>query len=160
MQMFALLHLTDVVARFFPGGIEGSNKDGPEAIHFGFEALAQSRAGFAIAGPLLEMLRKTANECAIRLPKDRDEVTGVTRRLFNTQAYMMDDLVDACTRPSYVQPAQDIHNMFSPSFAAEWAAEGPAYGFMESASGFRDGAPSAEERGAQSLMQIRNLLNS
>jgi hypothetical protein len=159
MQMFALLHLTDVIARFFPGGMEGSSKDGPEAIHFGFEVLAESRVGFPVAGPLQEMLRKTANECSIRLPGDGDEFAGITRRRFNTQVYLIDDLVNACTRPSYVQPIHEIHGMYSITFTKEWAAESPSYGFHEPMSGAPRMAPSAEEKGAQSLMQIRNLLN-
>ena len=161
MQMFALLHLTDVIARFFPGGVEDSSKDGPEAIRFGFDALTQSRAGFPVAGPLQEMLRKTAIECAIRLPRDPLDIAGGSRRASNTQIYRMDDLVDACTRPSYVQPIDEIHARYSLSFHADWAAEAGAFGFQDLSSGSRAlRVPSAEERGAQSLMQIRNLLNN
>lgn len=161
MQMFALLHLTDVIARFFPGGVEGSSKDGPAAIHFGVKALTQSLEGFAVAGPMAEMLRRTANECSIRLPRDRDVAIGASRRNNTSPVYFMDDLVDACTRPSYVQPVADILHLYSSTFNAEWATDGPSYGFQQPmASNRRPGGTTAEERGAQSLMQIRNLLNS
>jgi hypothetical protein len=145
--MFALLHLADLVARFFPGGIEGGSKDGPEAIQFGLEALTQSRTGFPIAGPLQDMLRRTANECSIRFPMNEIVAAPTLRGV-----YRIDDLINACTRPSYTQPINEIHSR---------VAEGAALGFLEPGSGTkRLRIPSAEERGAQSLMQIRNLLNT
>jgi len=159
LQMFAVLHLADIIARFFPGGIEGRSKDGPEAIQFGMEALMQSRAGFPIAGPLQEMLRRTANECSIRLPRNLSEIMAAPTP--PKQIYRMDDLIDACTRPSYIQPVDAIHLRYLPSLSADWAAEGASLGFLEPGSGSRRlRVTSAEERGAQSLMQIRNLLNT
>jgi len=159
--MFSILHLADLVARFFPGGVEGSSKDGPDAIFFGLDALTQSRAGFSVAGPLKDMLRRTAKECSIRLPKNMEGSVGLSRRPSNTPIYRMDDMIDACTRPSYVQPFEEIHSRYQPSFAADWSVEGANLGFLEPPSGARRlGIPSAEERGAQSLMQIRNLLNT
>jgi hypothetical protein len=158
--MFAVLHLSDVVARFFPGGMEtGDSKDGPEAIHFGIEVLMQSRAGFPVAGPLQEMLRKTANECSIRLPRNLSDIMPPPRP--QQQLYRLDDLIDACTRPTYSQPVKEIHRRYISSFSSEWASEGTSFGFLASASGLsRLRVPSAEERGAQSLMQIHNLLNT
>jgi hypothetical protein len=158
--MFAVLHLTDVIARFFPGGIEGGSKDGPEAIQFGMEVLTQSRSGFPVAGPLQEMLRKSANECAIRLPKNLMDLMTIPRPPKNL--YKMDDLIDACTRPNYVQPVDEIRLRYLPSFAADWTIDASSFGFLELNSSDRGGMriPSAEERGAQSLMQIRNLLNT
>jgi hypothetical protein len=154
--MFTLLHLADLVARFFPGGIEGGSKDGPEAIQFGLEALTQSRTGFPVAGPLQDMLRKTANECSIRFPMDEIVTAPRPRGI-----YRIDDLIDACTRPSYTQPINQIHLRYLPSVSADWVAEGAALGFLEPGYGAkRLRIPSAEERGAQSLMQIRNLLNT
>ena len=158
--MFAVLHLTDVLARFFPGGIEGGSKDGPEAIQIGMEVLTQSRSGFPVAGPLQEMLRKSANECAIRLPKNLTDLMAIPRPQKNL--YKMDDLIDACTRPNYVQPVDEIRLRYLPSFAADWTVNASSFGFLEPNSSDRGGMrmPSAEERGAQSLMQIRNLLNT
>jgi len=159
LQMFAVLHLSDVVARFFPGGMENGSKDGPEAIYFGIEVLMQSRAGFPVAGPLQEMLRKTANDCSIRLPRNLSKLMPPLRP--PQQRYRLDDLIDACTRPTYSQPVKEIHRRYDSSFSSEWASEGTSFGFLASASGpSRLKVPSAEERGAQSLMQIHNLLNT
>ena len=73
LQMFAVLHLTNVVAWFFPGGVDIPAKDRPAAMQFGAEVLMQSRAGFAVAGPLQQMLRKTAHECCMAKKQGRAE---------------------------------------------------------------------------------------
>jgi len=124
------------------------------------EVLTQSRSGFPVAGPLQEMLRKSANECAIRLPKNLTDLMAIPRPQKNL--YKMDDLIDACTRPNYVQPVDEIRLRYLPSFAADWTVNASSFGFLEPNSSDRGGMrmPSAEERGAQSLMQIRNLLNT
>jgi hypothetical protein len=159
LQMFAVLHLTDVIARFFPGGVEGPRKDGPEAIKFGMDSLMQSWSGFAVAGRFREMLRRTAEECSIRLPRGLDEL--MVAPYPPSQVYRLDDLINACTRPSYVQPVYLIHKRYLPSFSADWTSDGGSYGFLEPALGARKvRIPSAELQGAQSLMQIRNLLNT
>merc|ERR1712230_20355 len=62
---------------------------------------------------------------------------------------------------TYIQPVLEAHARYSACFSSDWIIEGPAYGFRESTFGIRRlRFPSAEERGAQSLMQVRNLLNS
>lgn len=158
MQMFAVLHLSDTIARFFPGGIEGRSKDGPEAIQFGMEVLMQSGAGFPVAGPLQEMLRRSAEECSIRLPRN---LTDLLISPKPQQVYRIDDLIDACTRPTYTQPIDELIPKYVPSFSSDWAVEGASFGIHEPASGTRRlRVPSAEERGAQNLMHIRNLLNT
>jgi hypothetical protein len=157
--MFAVLHLSDIIARFFPGGVEGGSKDGPEAIKFGIEALLQSRMGFPVAGPLQEMLRRTAIDCSIRLPRKLIELTAAQQS--SRPKYRMDDFISACTRPSYYQPVHEIHLRYNPSISADWVTDGGSFGFLQPAAGSQNlRIPSAEERGAQSLMQIRNLLNT
>lgn len=160
LQMLASLHLTDIIARFFPEGTQdGNSKNGPEAIQLCMELLMESRVGFPVAGPLQEMLRRSAIECAILLPRKLTEL--MLSPTSPQKVYGMDDFLDACTRPTYIQPVVEAHSKYSPSFSSDWLVEGPAYGFRESTTGARRlKFPSAEERGAQSLMQIRNLLNS
>ena len=157
--MFSILHLSDVVARFFPGGVEGGSKDGPGAVQFGTEALMQSRNGFPVAGPLQEMLRRTAIECSIRLPRNMGDMVAGSK--VSKHIYRTDDLIDACTRPTYTQPVGEIHMRYLPSFSTEWPALAASLGFVEPVSSAkRSSVPSAAERGAQSLMHIRNLLNT
>lgn len=157
LQMFAILHLTDVVARFFPE-VEGSGKNGPEAVQFGMETLMESRVGFPVAGPFQEMLRRRAVNLSIALPENLYELMSTSGK---PQAYQLDDMFDACTRSNYIQPIPDIHKRYLPSFSADWASHGASFGFPEpSIDAKKLRPPSAEERGAQSLMQIRNLLNT
>ncbi|KAJ5052033.1 uncharacterized protein L3040_001793 [Drepanopeziza brunnea f. sp. 'multigermtubi'] len=159
LQILAALQLTDVIARFFPGGAAGGSKDGAEAVQFGMELLVESRVGFPIAGPLQEMLRRSANECAILLPRNLTELMQSPKP--PQQVYRIDDFLGACGRSTYVQPNFETHQRYSPSFSSEWSSLGHIYGFRESTTGARRlRVPSAEERGAQSLMQIRNLLNT
>jgi len=160
LQMLAALQLTDIIARFFPEGAQGrSSKDGPEAIQFCMELLMESRIGFPVAGPLQEMLRRSAIEYAILLPRNLTEL--MLSPVPPQRVYGMDDFLGACTRPTYIQPVAEAHSRYSLSFSSDWLIEGPACGFRESTTGARRlKFPSAEERGAQSLMQIRNLLNS
>jgi hypothetical protein len=43
------------------------------------------------------------------------------------QVYGMDDLIHACTRPTYVQPIKMIHKRYPPSFCTQWLAEETAF---------------------------------
>jgi hypothetical protein len=157
LQMFGVLHLTDVVCRFFPNDVEGPSKDGVQAIIFGMEILIQSYLGFPVAGPFQEMLWRTANECSVSLP------TRISGRMASPRPpkehYGMDDLIDACTRLSYTQPADEIHNRYLPSLSIDWASKGSAFGFHAPSHGRRLRGQSEEEKSAQTLMQISNLLN-
>ncbi|EKD15425.1 hypothetical protein MBM_06641 [Drepanopeziza brunnea f. sp. 'multigermtubi' MB_m1] len=137
--------LTDVIARFFPGGAAGGSKDGAEAVQFGMELLVESRVGFPIAGPLQEMLRRSANECAILLPRNLTELMQSPKP--PQQVYRIDDFLGACGRSTYVQPNFETHQRYSPSFSSEWSSLGHIYGFRESTTGARRlRVPSAEER--------------
>ena len=158
LQMFSVLHLTDVICRFFPNGDDGAGKDGALAIQIGMEVLIQSCLGFPIAGPFQEMLRRTANDCSVPLPRYISDRLAHPRP--PKQSYGMDDFIDACTRPSYVQPVYEIHNRYLPSFSVDWTSHGGAYGFCEPLASRRLRGQSAEERSAQTLMQISNLLNT
>ncbi|KAG0649396.1 Nitrogen assimilation transcription factor nirA [Hyphodiscus hymeniophilus] len=158
LQMFGVLQLSDVICRFFPNGDNGAGKDGASAVQFGLEVLIQSYVGFPVAGPFQEMLRRTANDCSISLPKYISDHLATPRP--PKQRYGMDDLIDACSRLSYVQPTEEIHIMYLPSFSVDWASNASAYGFHEPSAGRRLRVPSAEEKSAQTLMQISNLLNA
>jgi hypothetical protein len=158
LQLFGVLHLADVVARFFPNAVDDASKDGSAAIQFAMEVLLQSSPAFAIAGPLYAMLKRTADECSIVLPRSFLESSGLHQQ---KETYRMDEFIDACTRPTYVQPVAEIHKRYLSSLSFEWATDSLAYGFCDPPVGsrrLRDA--SARERGAQSHMQIRNLLNT
>ncbi|KAL3418448.1 Nitrogen assimilation transcription factor nit-4-like protein 2 [Phlyctema vagabunda] len=163
LQMFALLHVTDVIVRFFPYPSEifgASQKDGKQAIEICLRCLMDSHAGFPIAGPLQEMVRRTADECSVQFPENLAEL--IEPLTSPKQAYRIDDLLNACTRLSYTQPVTEIHQRYSPSLNLEWTAESGAFGFRTSNEQGRKlevRVYSVEGRGAQSLMYIHNLLN-
>jgi hypothetical protein len=159
LQMFAVLHLCDIVARFFPTKLDKSSKDGSDALQLGMEVLMQSHLGFPVAGIFLELLRRTSNECSVLLPRNLTELLVISRP--PKSIFRMDDFIDACTMPTYAQPVKDIHMRYLPSFSSEWTSSGTSFGFKEPEFGARRlRVASEEERGAQNLMQIRNLLNT
>jgi len=160
LQMFATLHHCDTVIRFFPEVVGETSRDASAAVRLGLETLRQSNAGFPVAATLQELLRRTANECSVPLPKGTEKFVATTGALHNPYSYRMDDVIDACTRPSYVQSVEGIHSRYLASFPADWAAEGASFGFYDPPLGTKSlRGPSAEERGAQHLMNISNLLN-
>jgi hypothetical protein len=64
------------------------------------------------------MLRRTTNECGIRLSKSVDE--PMNPRPHDKDIYRVDDLIDACTRPTCIQPVDEIHSRYSTSFSVDW----------------------------------------
>ncbi|KAG9238959.1 hypothetical protein BJ875DRAFT_366647 [Amylocarpus encephaloides] len=159
LQMFGLLQLSDLVARNFPGGKDSVGKDGQQAIYFGMEALMQSRLGFPTAGPLQEMLRSNASRINIQLPPNLNEI--MTPPSSPRNYYLMDDMIDACTRPTYLHPLEAVFARMQSSFTQEWVSEASAFGFLESTltSSTRRVA-SADEAAAQGLMRLQRVLNS
>lgn len=115
------------------------------------EALMQSRAGFPIARPFQELLLRTANECSVCLPNDLMALPGPPKMV-----YMMDDFIDACTRPTYDQPVEDIHLNDQPTFGGL----GLSFEFREPGESARLSVLYSEEGEAHSPMQICNRLNT
>lgn len=148
LQMFSILHLCDAVARYFPNRVDGSSRDGTEVVMCGIEALTQSRVGFAVAGPLQEMLGRMAIECSIPLPRRLEELMPSRS---TGQEYGLDDMLDACCRASYVQPSHKIINRFNPQFSTDWVSKAYSYGFPVFAA---EGSSlrKSEEAGAQRLI--------
>lgn len=161
LQMFSVLHLTDIIARFFPGGIEGRYKSGPEAIKLALEVLEESKESFPVAGPFKEMVVRTAKACTIRTSLKQPEVD--VPPMPRHKAYQLEDFVDAFTRPSYVQPIEEIRQRYLPSMSNDWLAYGSDFGFFgRDVTSTMQGSMtlSEEETGAENLMRIRSLLNS
>ncbi|KAM3067486.1 hypothetical protein ACMFMG_011631 [Clarireedia jacksonii] len=150
MQMFAILHLTDVRMRFYTQGWP--------ALKLAISILAQSHSGYPVTETFLQLLYKTAKDLMNPLPNDLEE--DFHNALPNNSRFLLADVLDAFTRPTYTQPVHVIQKRFSPTISAEWVALSPSFGFQSFAAdpvSLRQ--PSEEERGAQHLMQIRNFLN-
>jgi hypothetical protein len=160
-QMFSMLHLCDVIARFFPEERDAMAMDGTRAISLGIETLEQSRRGFPIAAAFQELLRRTAIECSVPLPNAILSLIQPSSSSSSVSAYRHDDFLDACTWPSYVQPCEEILELLSDDFVREWSARAPGLGFQRTEQGARRlRRNDVEERAAQNLMQISSLLNS
>lgn len=154
--MFAILHLCDVIVRFFPGKADASTKDGSEAIQFGMESLMQSYAGFPIAGTFQELLKRAALDCSVPLPSNWIDLMAPSR--LPRPIYRADDFIDALTRLSYLQPIADIEIRLEPSFSSDWDAQSASLGFAKYGKSLR--RTDDEEQAAQHLMQISKLLNN
>ena len=140
------------------------------------EMLEESVIGFSVARLMQEMLRRTANSCSIRFPATTETTeyaygagSAYEDHLKPKKQYHMDDFIKACTRPSYVQPVEEIRQRFLPSLIVDWLARSSAFGFVDQSGWEGKGGPMkvrrmsvvGEETGPpQALMQISNLLNS
>jgi len=141
-QTFCLLQMCDLLIRFSP-----AQPPAKDVVYFCLEALKESsngRGGFTICGPLQEMFRQSAVECSIPLPKDLYDLMG------SSSQYSLDNLLDAYTRVSYVQPVSQITDKLDATFAQDWAEEWQK--LMETST-------SARKRDGGRSMQIMSLLN-
>lgn len=161
--MFCVLHLTDVVARFFPGGIEGRYKSGPEVIKIASEVLEDSLLGFPVAGLFKEMIERTAKACTIRITLGQPDVEYRYAR----KVYQLQNFLDAFTRPTYIQPVEEVRGRFLSSLSAEWLVHGPSFGLGSSEQAVNSATtgpifPAEEASAAENLMRMRvtNLLNT
>lgn len=120
--------------------------------------LIESRDKCPVAGPFHEMLQRTANECGISLSERTDG--PMTADLRSVNIYQEDDLIDACTRHTYVQPVTEIHKKYSSTFSADWASYGTSFGFQSApVVDTRMRVASIDETSSRPVMDIRNFLN-
>lgn len=157
LQMFQAVHLSDTIARFFPGST-GHNDEGLSAIELGLECLLASYRGFPVAGILYQMLRSNAEECLI----SPNALTQISLPILASQRFFkLDELIDACTKPTYLQPISNIHKLYAPSFSADWVSENDGVAFpliAQNAERQQQGNMELDS-GPQDLMQIGSLLN-
>jgi hypothetical protein len=138
-QIYAVLHLTDVIARFFPNISGNFGRDSSAAVRLAFKVLAKFRSGFPIAETFIELIYETAKDIIIPLPNDLEELF---RRSHSSRSkHLSDDAIDACTRKAYRQPVHNIHKRFSPTISSDWAAICTAFGFQESSLRHRVSVP-------------------
>ena len=109
---FCLVHLCDALLSYSPQEPPAS-----ETLAFCLQALQQNHAGFALCGPLQSLFIQRAEECGVRTPghleKLVDAIDGST----------VDEILDACTRLSYMEPLDQIIRYIDPAIAKEWNAE-------------------------------------
>lgn len=106
---FCSLHVSDALVRYSP--------DDPPAlqtVQFCLETMQQTRAGFAICGPLQELFLQTAIKCHVELPVE------IEKLMEPRQHFGVDDILDACTRLEYTPPLDEILHHIDPDVAQEW----------------------------------------
>lgn len=156
-QLFAILHLSEVLIRAFPEIDQEFGKDGIASIKLATEILAESHKSFPIAGVFMAMLQETARRFLSRFPNALEDAFRLRRR---NSKYHLDDAINACGGPTYVQPLEAIQRRFSPDMQSQWilhAASGHLRLPHETSTLQQ---PSLEETGAQNLMRILNLHNT
>lgn len=108
---FCTLHLGDALIRHSPREPPAST-----VVQYCLSTIKETRAGFAICGPLQELFRRTAVECGVELPKNMDDLMGPFQ-------YAVDQILDACSRLAYTQPLdQALHHILS-TIADDWSYE-------------------------------------
>ncbi|KAL8822526.1 MAG: hypothetical protein Q9191_006739 [Dirinaria sp. TL-2023a] len=112
LMSFCIVHLGDTIIRHSP-----QNPPASEVAVFCLEMLSETSAGFAICGPLSALFRQTLTEYGIALPDDLDD------RIGSPVEYSLDDILDTCTRLTYVQPTEQILRHLDSSLAIDWGRE-------------------------------------
>ncbi|KAI9824068.1 MAG: hypothetical protein M1832_002136 [Thelocarpon impressellum] len=146
LQILCLLHICDFLVRF------GGPGQAQSAAVFCLESLRESRAGFAVCGPLQEMFRRTLVECGIALTNELGDLAGA-------DTFCLDEMMDACTRLSYTQPIEQVRRRLAPTLAEEWEKELMKLGNASPGSMSSGSSGRRKDGDNEKLMQIRSILN-
>lgn len=141
LMSFCLIHLCDALVRYSPHVPPAS-----QTARFCLDILHQTRPGFALCGPLQLLFYQTAQECGVQLPPEMKDTVDS----FNH--YVVDDILDACTRLSYTQPLDQILHHIDPDIAQDWSGE------WETQIKSRKGKVRRESSSGRYL-QVANILN-
>lgn len=89
-----------------------------EAARFCLESLEEAKVGYPLAGPLQRMFRLALDDYNVLLPDELERMCGPSSK------YGPEELLNACTRPSYQQPiVQLLPNLdkgLAQDFMDEW----------------------------------------
>ena len=140
LMSFCLIHLCDALITYSP-----TEPAAADTVMFCLQTLQQTRAGFALCGPLQLLFSQTATKCGVQNSQDLEMLTAS----FNH--YNVDDILDACTRLSYREPLDHIIRCIDPNIAGEWNAEWEAQIICRQV----DRTQSSDGR----YLQIDNILN-
>ena len=108
---FCCVHLADAIVVYEP-------ETGQDVMTLALTMLQQTRPGFAICGPLQELLRQRAEQHSIQIPEDMAPLLG------SLSHFGMDEILDACTRLAYTQPLEQVLHHIDPNISKEWPEGG------------------------------------
>lgn len=109
---FCLIHLCDTLIRLSP-----NEPPAPEVVKFCLTVLEQTRAGFALCGPLQSLFLRTVEECGVLPPPEVGNIIDS----FNH--FSLDDILDACNRLTYTQPLDQILPHLDSAIASDFNHE-------------------------------------
>ena len=144
-----MVHICEALVRYDipgPGSVPV-----PQVVKFCLDSLEEIRTSYPVADALQQMFRSSLKDQNIPIPEDLDE-------RFAAQAQLSpDDLLDACTRPTYRQPIRQLMSNLEPAL-------GPA--FIEMWTSLPDDRGSRRKKGKEKekeketrAMDINSLLN-
>ncbi|QSZ31836.1 hypothetical protein DSL72_001405 [Monilinia vaccinii-corymbosi] len=159
-QIFALLHLTEVLVSSFPDVDKEFGKDGVASIKLATDILSKSQSSFPVARVCMAMLQETTRKSLVPLPNELDDLF---RRRHRRSRFLLDDAINACANPTYLQPVEAIKKRFSPDLPSKWMVHA-SFGLPRIPYGAQMSRQpvqlSEEERGARDLLRILNLRNT
>ena len=97
LQIFSTVHICDISIRF-----DRESPSTADTIRFCLESLQEAQVGYSIAGPLQQMFCISMAEYHVPVPDDLVEAMGASSE------FEPEHLLDACTRPTYKQPLNQI----------------------------------------------------
>ena len=97
LHLFCLVDLSDAMVRY------DDHRDAIlETVEFCFTSLEEAKVGYPVAGPLQKMFRLSLTEYRVPVSDRLERMIGGASRLGP------EELLDACTRPTYRQPIQQL----------------------------------------------------
>lgn len=148
LQLFCLVNLSDALVRY------GELGDATvRTVEFCLSSLEEAKIGYPLAGALQKMFRQSLTEYRIPVSDELERMIGASMRLGP------EDLLDACTRPTYRQPFAQIIPMMEADagqgFMDRWQhiAEGRAAELP------LEGSPGSDSSGKGKRIEIGSLLN-
>ena len=149
MHLFCLVHLCDAVVRY--DAYDEATRT--ECIHYCFTSLEQAKVGYPLAGPLQKMFRLALSDYKIPISDELERIIGASARIGP------EELLEACTRSSYVQPILQILPNMEPGLGQDFMDR-----FQEAFEGrlaqhSQEETSSGRPRGKQKRVDISALLN-
>ena len=145
LQLFGLVHICDAIVSH-----DAHGDDTSDTVRFCIKSLEDAKSGYPVAGPLQRMFANTLSDCNISLPNDLERLIGPPHR------YQLEDLLNACSRPSYRPPIAQLLPNFEATLAQDFMDEWQAACDQHIQTNLE--SPTAVH--TQRSMHINNLLNA
>ncbi|KAF5877651.1 putative c6 transcription protein [Botrytis fragariae] len=154
LQVFAILNLTDIVVRFSPKINRELGRNDEEAVRLTTEVLEQSLLNFPVAAIFTEKFREITKKILFPWPSNLDNLLYYKR---SKSRSLLDGVIDACTRVTYIQPIKSIQKRFATGIQSNWSMLSSGLGFVGPSQNASTLHQSLEKRDMQSLHYILDL---